>query len=137
MRSVTYCCNESTIFKVGLTSTGSEGWFANKSGLAFAPVTAGQIGTKRIGSARLLEALVDINASGSFGDESLEAEALSVHALGVADTVEIAFAVGCHVNLKQNDGLVSIFSICRIEEKKRKKMGLTCSHATSGVGWAA
>ena len=63
MRSVTYCCNESTIFKVGLTSTGSEGWFANKSGLAFAPVTAGQIGTKRIGSARLLEALVDIDAS--------------------------------------------------------------------------
>jgi len=84
---------------VARSSTGSEGWFANKSGLAFAPVTAGQIGTKRIGSARLLEALVDINASGSFGDESLEAEALSVHALGVADTVEIAFAVGRHVHL--------------------------------------
>ena len=90
---------------MGLTSTGSEGWFANKSGLAFAPVTTGQIGTQRIGSARLLEALVDIDASGSFGDESLEAEALSIHALGVADTVEIAFAVGRHVHLQQNDGL--------------------------------
>lgn len=84
---------------VARSSAGSEGWFADKSGLAFAPVATSQIGTQRIGSTRLFEALVDIDTSGSFGDKSLEAEALSVHALGVADAVEIAFAVGRHIHL--------------------------------------
>ena len=83
------------------TSAGSEGWFADKSGLTFAPVATSQIGTQRIGSTRLFEALVDIDTSGSFGDKSLEAEALSVHAFGVADAVEIAFAVGRHIHLKR------------------------------------
>lgn len=84
---------------VARSSAGGEWRFADKSGLAFAPVATGQISTQRIGSARLLEALVNINASGSFGNESLEAEALSVDTLGVADTVKIAFAVGRYVHL--------------------------------------
>ena len=81
------------------TSAGN-GWrFSNESGLTFAAMATGQIGTERIGSARLFEAFVDVDASGSFSEETLEAEALAINTLGVADTIEIAFTVSRHVDL--------------------------------------
>ena len=63
-------------------------------------MTAGQVGANRVRSAGLLaEAFVDVFADGAAGLESRPAEALAVHAFGVGDAVEIAFAVRGHVDL--------------------------------------
>lgn len=54
-------------------------------------MTAGQIGADRIGSAGRFSAFVDIDASGARRLETVAAETLTVQALGVVDTIEIAF----------------------------------------------
>ncbi len=82
-----------------ITFAWSRGRFADKAGLAFATMAADQVGADRVGSARSLEALVDIDASRARRGETVPAETLSVQALGVVDAVEIALAVGRDVHL--------------------------------------
>lgn len=68
-------------------------------------MAAGQVVTDRIGPARLFQTFVDIDASGSLRFETVAAETLAVQALGVVNAIEIAFAVGCHVHLRDHHSI--------------------------------
>lgn len=82
-----------------LTFARCAGRSADESGLAFASIAAGQVGAHGARTARLLLALVDVDTGGADGFETVSAETLALHALGVVHAVEIAFAQRGHVHL--------------------------------------
>lgn len=73
---------------------------ANKSRLALAMIASSSVCTDRSRSTGISKAFVQIHAFGSDSFEAILAEALSLDALGIVDTIEIRFAKSRHVGLK-------------------------------------
>ena len=118
-RTVFFCYVTKDKFLI-ITFARSRGRFADKAGLAFAAMAAGQIGAHRVGSARSLEAFVYVDATRTRWSETVPAETLSVAAFGVVDAVEISFTVRSDVHLKYRATRVTLDK--EIKEKLLRRL---------------
>lgn len=72
---------------------------AHVSGLTFTMEPTRGVGTHGIGSTRLCQTLVNINAYGSFGVEAVFTKTLAFGTLRVGGAIEVRFAQNRYVNL--------------------------------------